>query len=90
MAVSVRLDPKTERSLRTVARQKGMSQSMVVREALAQYGADSSAPSGRSRPYDAWVDVIGIVNLGARDPHRTTGDQFAATLRERSRARRPR
>ena len=89
MAVNVRLSPKTERALRALARQKGLSRSDVVREAIAQYGAGAPATDG-GRPYDAWMDVIGVVSLGARDAGRTTGEQFAAILRERPRARRSR
>ena len=87
MAVNVRLSPKTERALRALARQKGLSRSDLVREAITAYGAGSSAVEDSSRPYDAWMDVIGVVSLGARDAGRTTGDQFAAVVRERRRAR---
>jgi hypothetical protein len=89
MALTVRLNPKTERALNALAKRRQLSRSDVVREAIEQYGA---AEHGRSdgRPYDAWLDVIGIVALGARDPGRTTGEQFAAILTEQARARRTR
>ena len=40
--------------------------------------------------YDAWLDVIGSIALGVRDPSRTTGEQFSAILAGRTRARRAR
>jgi hypothetical protein len=89
MALTVRLGPKTERALNALARRKRLSRSDVVREALIRYGAEEGIEAGED-VYAAWLDVIGIVNLGVRDPARTTGDQFAALLRGRSRARRAR
>jgi Arc/MetJ-type ribon-helix-helix transcriptional regulator len=89
MALTVRLGPKTERALNAIAKRKRLSRSDVVREALIRYGAEESAEAGQD-VYAAWLDVIGVVNLGVRDPARTTGDQFTALLRGRSRARRTR
>lgn len=89
MALTVRLGPKTERALNALARRKRLSRSDVVREALLRYGAEEGVKVGED-VYAAWLDVIGVVDLGVRDPARTTGDQFAALLRGRSRARRTR
>lgn len=89
MALTVRLGPKTERALNALARRKRLSRSDVVREALLRYGAEEGM-DGREDVYAAWLDVIGVVDLGVRDPARTTGDQFAALLRGQSRARRTR
>jgi Arc/MetJ-type ribon-helix-helix transcriptional regulator len=88
--LTVRLSPKTERALNALARRRRMSRSDVVRDALAQYEASESGGDARSRPYDAWLDVIGVVSLGARDPERTTGDQFRSIGRRPVRARRAR
>lgn len=89
MALTVRLDPGAERTLNRLARRRGLSRSDVVREALARYEAADRTPDAGGRPYDAWVDVIGVVRLGVRDPWRTTGEQFAAIARG-ARGRRPR
>jgi hypothetical protein len=89
MALTVRLGPKTERALNALARSRQLSRSDVVREAIEQYGARESGAEAGS-PFDAWSDVLGIVDLGIRDPTRTTGEQFAALVREQARARRPR
>ena len=89
MALTVRLGPKTERALNALARRKRLSRSDVVREALLRYGAEEGMEA-REDVYEAWLDVIGVVDLGVRNPARTTGDQFAALLRGQSRARRTR
>ena len=89
MALTVRLGPKTERALNALAKRKRLSRSDVVREALVRYGAEEGIDGGQD-VHAAWVDVIGIVNLGVRDPTRTTGDQFTDVLRKQSRARRTR
>ena len=88
MALTVRLDRRSQRALAALARRKGMSRSDVVREALAQYGAGAEPPA--SEPYAAWLDVIGTVDLGARNPAQTTGEQFATLVRDEARARRTR
>ena len=89
MALTVRLNPKTERALNALAKRRGLSRSDVVREAIEQYHAAGDANSA-GRPYDAWLDVIGGVALGARDPARTTGEQFTAIVSKKNRARHPR
>ena len=88
--LTVRLSPRTERALNALARRRRMSRSDVVREALSRYEADEGSGKATGRPYDAWLDVIGVVNLGVRDPARTTGEQFSAMLRQQARTRRAR
>jgi hypothetical protein len=90
VALTVRLNPRTERILNSLATRLRLSRSDVVREALARYEADESGRDASGRPYDAWLDVIGVVRLGVRDPERTTGDQLTAIVRRRARARRAR
>jgi hypothetical protein len=90
MALTVRLSPKTERALRALAKRRRLSRSDVVREALERYDASESGTATRRGPYDAWFDVLGVVALGVRDPARTTGEQMAAIVLERARARRAR
>lgn len=88
--LSVRLNPKTERALNALARRRRQSRSDVVRDALEHYTAASVGDTGQRRPYDAWVDVIGIVNSGGRDPGKTTGELFTEIVRHKARARRAR
>ena len=86
MPLTVRLGPRSERTLNALAKRMRLSRSDVVREALAQYEANAPAESDGS-PYEAWVDVIGAVSLGVRDPQSTTGEQFADVVRKHSRGR---
>lgn len=90
MSLTVRLSPITQRALNALAKRKRLSRSEVVREALAHYAASEEAETTDSGPYHAWIDVVGVVQLGARDPSLTTGEQFAAALRKGPRARRAR
>lgn len=89
MPLNVRLSPKAERALNALAKRRRLSRSDIVREALAQYDAGDSGKAA-GRPYDAWLDVLGVVRLGARDPSRTTSEQFTTIVQDRARARRPR
>jgi|RhiMetdeSRZDD1v2_1073273.scaffolds.fasta_scaffold44953_1 metal-responsive CopG/Arc/MetJ family transcriptional regulator len=89
MPLTVRLSPKTERALNALAKRRRVSRSDVVREAIERYGAAEDGTSG-GQPYDAWVDVIGVISLGVRDVRRTTGEQFTAILAGPTRARRTR
>ena len=81
MALTVRMSPDTERTLNRLAKRRKLSKSDVVREALARYEHAESTPPSKG-PYDDWVDVLGIVDLGVRDAGRTTGDQFADLVRK--------
>jgi hypothetical protein len=90
MPLTVRLGPKAERSLTLLARRRRVSRSEIVREALAQYEAGAGGVDTRARPYDAWLDVIGVVRLGVRVPERTTGEQFTAVVRRKADTRRAR
>ena len=87
--MTVRLNPKTERTLNALARRERLSRSDVVREALAHYAAGHDEARD-AQAYDGWADVIGVVSLGAREAGQTTGEQFGAILRTRGRARRAR
>lgn len=90
MSLTVRLGPKAERALNALAKRQGQSRSHVVREALERYEAAAASKAGARSPYDAWLDVIGVVNVGARHSGGTTGEQLADILREKARARRAR
>ena len=89
MALTVRLSPRAERALNAAARRRRMSRSDVVREALEQYEA-ADREHVDAEPYQAWVDVLGVVKLGVRQPAQTTGEQFTTILRGQVRAPRAR
>lgn len=93
MAMTVRLSATTERAVDTLARRRRQTRSDVVREALEYYTAANRGAAGRGRPYDDWLDVIGVVRQGVVSPvgpgrRRTTGERFTAVVREKARARR--
>jgi len=91
MPMTVRLGARTERAVNALARRRRQTRSDVVRDALEDYTAANGGDADRERPYDAWLDVIGVINAGVRDRGRTTtGEQFAAIVREKVRARRAR
>ena len=90
MPLTVRLNARTERAVNALARRRRQTRSDVVRDALEHYTAANGDDEGRGRPYDAWIDVIGVVSTGGRDQGRTTGEQFTSIVREKARARRAR
>ena len=90
VSLTVRLNPKTERALNALAKRRRLSRSDIVREAIAQYGAGDDVDRAGDSPYDDWLDVIGVVSLGVRDPARTTGEQLTAIVRQHARRRRAR
>ncbi len=104
MPMNVRLSARTERAVNALARRRRQTRSDVVRDALEHYTATNGGNAGAGRPYDAWLDVIGVVRIGAtgvgkasvevrtpaRERKRTTGERFTTIVREKARARRPR
>jgi Arc/MetJ-type ribon-helix-helix transcriptional regulator len=91
MPLTVRLSPKTERALNALAKRQRQSRSDIVREALARYEASTAdGDENVRRPYDAWLDVIGVINEGVRQRGRTTGEQLTDIVRSKARARRAR
>lgn len=86
MALTVRMSAETERALNRLAKRRKLSRSDVVREAIARY-ENSDPHASTAGPYQDWVDVIGVVDIGARDTGRTTGEQFAEALRKDGRRR---
>ena len=102
MPMNVRLSASTERAVNALARRRRQTRSDVVRDALEHYTATNGGDASRGRPYDAWLDVIGVVSAGAmsvgkarvevRIParERTTCEKFTTIVRQKARARRSR
>ena len=90
MPMTVRLSAKTERAVNALARRRRQTRSDVVRDALEHYTTTNGGDASRGRPYDAWLDVIGVIGTGARERGRTTGEQFTAIVAAKARARRAR
>ncbi len=91
MSLTVRLSPKTERTLAALARRRRMTRSDVVREAIEHYAAaQAPAHAGDDSALAAWTDVIGVVDLERGDDARTTGARFTDVVRAKARSRRAR
>ena len=86
MTLSVRLDEKTKRRLSRVARERRLSQSEIVRQAINAYLRDDPATEGMSL-YDRMKDVIGVVHSGRSDLSENTGEKFYQIVAEKHRRR---
>jgi len=80
--LTLRLDPKTRQRIARLARRKRLSTSEVIRQAIAAW-ADSQEPV--ASPYDAMIDLIGVVRGGNPKRSEQTGRRFAALLKGRKR-----
>ncbi|MGQ0538819.1 MAG: ribbon-helix-helix protein, CopG family [Gemmatimonadaceae bacterium] len=93
MTTSIRLDPKAERLLRRIAKQRGQTKSEVIRaaiDALARATAETSAASHRATAYDRVAHVVGIATSNGAALSQQTGVKFRDLLAQRARARRSR
>lgn len=90
MPLTVRLTPGTERALNALARRRRQTRSDIVREAIEHYTAAGDNDVPDQRPYHRWVDVIGLVRTGARNPDKTTGELYTDAVVRKARARRSR
>jgi hypothetical protein len=75
--LTLRLDEKTRQRITRLARQKHLSTSEVVRQAIAAW-ADPEEPV--TFPYEAMKDLIGIVKGGNPKRSEQTGRGFARLL----------
>lgn len=88
MAISVRLDPGTERLVERLARQRKQTKSEVIRDALGMLAQQEKGADGKKRPYDRVAHLIGSVRGGPPDLSVRTGEKFAKLLAEQRRRRR--
>lgn len=91
MPVSVRLDERTERVIRRLAKQTGRTKSDVIRRAIAtleqlEAPASAEAPSA----YERLAHLIGGAGSGGRRLSEHTGEKFRKLLEAKHRARRAR
>ena len=83
MATSVRMDIETERLLDRLARERGLSKSQVIRDAVRSAARTNRRPRRASRPYDAFRGIIGSVRGGPVNLSERTGSTFGRLLSER-------
>jgi hypothetical protein len=86
MPTSVRLDPKTERVIRALARRMGRTQSEIIRDAIHRLAAAESEERRGQTAFDLWKDVIGCAKGGPPDLSERTGERFRALLLAKRRA----
>jgi len=82
--ISVRVSERTRREVARLARASRRTESAVVREAIEDYVERTPA----LRPYEAFRDVIGMVEGGPTNLSERTGEKFRALLLARRAARR--
>lgn len=88
-ALNVRIDPQTAAFLERVARERGLSKSEVVREALAKLRAKSARTPKRT-PFELMAHLIGSGDSGGMNLSERTGERFARMLQENKNANRTR
>ena len=86
MPVSVRLDPKTERAVRSLARRTGRTRSQVIRDAIHRLAAAESETRQGQMAFEMWKDAIGCAEGGPPDLSERTGDRFRSLLLAKRRA----
>ena len=86
MPTSVRLDPKTERVVRSLARRTGRTRSQVIRDAIHRLAAAESETGNGQTVFEMWRDAIGCAEGGSPDLSERTGEHFRSLLRAKRRA----
>jgi hypothetical protein len=90
MPTSVRLDARTERLIRKLAKRRGQTKSDLIRtaiESLAREPAEAKAAGGPSA-YDRIAYIIGVADSGGARLSERTGERFRDMVIKRARARR--
>ena len=86
MPTSVRLDPKTQRVIRELARRMGRTQSEVIRDAIHRFAAAESEERRGQTAFELWKDAIGCAEGGPPELSERTGERFRSHLLARRRA----
>jgi hypothetical protein len=81
----IRLDPKTERLLNRLARRKGRTKSVVIREALVALARVEGVAETPASPYEAIAHLIGCARGGPKDLSERTGEKVRKLLLARAR-----
>jgi CRISPR/Cas system-associated endonuclease Cas3-HD len=88
MALSVRLDAKTESLLGRLARKRRQTKSEVIRDAIGELARQEEKSGEKKRPYELVAHLIGCIDSGGANLSRNTGEKFTKLLREKAHARR--
>jgi len=84
MTLSVRLDDKTKRRLSRAARERRVSQSEIVRQAIDEY-LNNGTPTEELSVYDKIKDIIGSVHGLPPDASTRVSEYFYEDLLEKKR-----
>ena len=90
MALSVRLDAKTESLIGRLARKRRQTKSEVIRDAIGELARQEEKGGEKKRPYELVAHLIGCIDSGGANLSRNTGEKFTKLLREKANARRSR
>lgn len=91
MPISVRLDDRTERVVRRLARQTGRTRSDVIRQAIAVLERqEATASAATPTAHERMAHLIGGVGSGGARLSEETGEKFRKLLEVKHRARRAR
>ena len=87
MTITVRLDPKTQRRLKILAKNKGASVSDIVRSAIEQKLELEAAPAKKMTPYQAWKAIYTPWSSGESDRSERHSEIIAGIVEEKYRER---
>jgi metal-responsive CopG/Arc/MetJ family transcriptional regulator len=82
MSITVRLDTAMEGLVNRLAKQRGITKSELIREALRRI-ADENQEKKPRRPYDAISHLIGCAHGGPPTLSEQTGQKFHKLLRHK-------
>jgi len=88
-ALNVRIDPQTAAFLERVARERGLTKSEVVRQALVTLQKQEKPPTRQSLSVRL-AHIIGSWDSGGMNLSERTGERFAQMLQENKNANRTR
>lgn len=80
MPTSVRLDSKTETTVRRLAQRTRRTKSAVIREAIERLAQDEQHARTTPGTYSSVADLIGIARGGPPDLARRAGEAFRQLL----------
>lgn len=83
MATSIRLTPKLERLVASVARRRKQTKSEVIRNALSGLAREEERHRRSTTPYAAMKHLIGCASGGPPDLSERTGEKFLTVLRRK-------
>lgn len=88
-ALNIRIDAETAAFLDRIARERGLTKSEIVRQALATL-RKQKRPAAAATPFERMAHLIGSGDSGGMQLSERTGERFARMLQENKNADRTR